>query len=243
MKLKFIGTGNVSSLERSNTSFLVDDKILFDVGSGTVRQLCIFNVDITIIEYVIISHFHNDHILDIVDLLYRRKFNGANKKLSVIGPRGLREYIKYLLTYPNDPDAPDVNTSIEDKFNMEFIEIDTEEISFDDYVLKAFTVKHDPILHCNGYILTNDNSSIAYSGDTELCESLDNLVIGANTVIIECSNTSEKKGHLSYDEVKSIAFDNLNRKFYAVHRGDYKVLEKVDNLSLPDDGEEIEIGD
>lgn len=35
MKVTFIGTGTMSSIQRGNTSVLVDD-ILFDIGMGTV---------------------------------------------------------------------------------------------------------------------------------------------------------------------------------------------------------------
>lgn len=56
MRITFIGTGTMSSIERANTSVLVDD-ILFDLGMGTVKQierLKIYTKSINMFAYHII---------------------------------------------------------------------------------------------------------------------------------------------------------------------------------------------
>ena len=89
MKITFIGTGTMGSLTRCNTSVLIDD-ILFDVGMGTMKQIGRLNIDTKAIRYLVISHFHADHFLDIPNLLIGSKEIRKEKeqKLTIIGPIG-----------------------------------------------------------------------------------------------------------------------------------------------------------
>lgn len=68
MKVTFIGTGTMGCITRCNTSVLVDD-ILFDIGMGTVKQIERLKIYTKSINYLVISHFHADHFLDIPNLL------------------------------------------------------------------------------------------------------------------------------------------------------------------------------
>ena len=71
MKVTFIGTGTMGCTTRCNTSVLVDD-ILFDIGMGTVKQIERLKIYTKSINYLVISHFHADHFLDIPNLLIGR---------------------------------------------------------------------------------------------------------------------------------------------------------------------------
>lgn len=79
MRVNFIGTGTMGCTTRCNTSILVDD-ILFDIGMGTVKQIERLKIYTKSINYLIISHFHADHFLDIQNLLIRKKNKKRNGK-------------------------------------------------------------------------------------------------------------------------------------------------------------------
>ncbi|MBQ9834247.1 MAG: MBL fold metallo-hydrolase [Bacilli bacterium] len=64
MKLTFIGTGNMGSTSRANTSIIVDN-ILFDCGMGTIKQLERLGKKVKDLDCLVISHFHADHFFDI----------------------------------------------------------------------------------------------------------------------------------------------------------------------------------
>jgi ribonuclease BN (tRNA processing enzyme) len=88
MKLQFLGTGNPRT-ERALSSYLVDEKILFDCGGGTVRRLIETGANISKINTLIISHFHGDHVTDLPLFLFKRwALTGGKEKLTVIIPRG-----------------------------------------------------------------------------------------------------------------------------------------------------------
>lgn len=60
MKISFIGTRTMGCKDRINTSILIDDEILFDIGSGTVNQLRNMGKSLGKIRYLFISYYHID---------------------------------------------------------------------------------------------------------------------------------------------------------------------------------------
>ena len=55
MKIRFVGTGSISSLSNS-ASLLINDSILIDCGNGIHKALLRQNVDIKKIKYVFITN-------------------------------------------------------------------------------------------------------------------------------------------------------------------------------------------
>ena len=92
MKITFVGTGTMGCTTRCNTRMLVDD-ILFDVGMGTVKQIERLKIYTKSIKYIVISHFHADHFLDIPNFLIGRGIRKETEeyKLTIIGPIGVRK--------------------------------------------------------------------------------------------------------------------------------------------------------
>lgn len=83
MKITFVGTGTMGCITRCNTSVLIDN-ILFDIGMGTVKQLERLKIYTKKVEYLVITHFHADHFLDIPNLLIGRGIGKINKKMKVL---------------------------------------------------------------------------------------------------------------------------------------------------------------
>ena len=70
MNITILGSGTlVPSLTRNPSGTIIelkDNLILFDCGSGTLRQLLNTRYDYKEIDTVLISHFHTDNINDLV---------------------------------------------------------------------------------------------------------------------------------------------------------------------------------
>ncbi len=94
MSLFFAGTGgSVPSPRRGLPAVLVrhgGDRLLFDCGEGTQRQL-LKSVGLADVECVFITHFHADHWLGLPGMLKSFALRDREQPLSVYGPAGLKE--------------------------------------------------------------------------------------------------------------------------------------------------------
>ena len=90
----FAGTaGSVPTARRGLPALLVrhgGDRLLFDCGEGTQRQL-VRSVGLPEVDAVFITHFHADHWLGLPGMLKTFDLRGREKPLVVHGPRGLRD--------------------------------------------------------------------------------------------------------------------------------------------------------
>jgi ribonuclease Z len=94
MSLFFVGTGgSVPSARRGLPAVLVrrgGDRLLFDCGEGTQRQL-LRSVGLADVECVFITHFHADHWLGLPGMLKSFALRDRELPLTVYGPAGLKE--------------------------------------------------------------------------------------------------------------------------------------------------------
>src|SRR5450756_689587 len=94
LSLFFAGTGgSVPSARRGLPAVLVrrgGDRLLFDCGEGTQRQL-LRSVGLVDLDSVFITHFHADHWLGLPGMLKSFALRERREPLTVYGPRGLKE--------------------------------------------------------------------------------------------------------------------------------------------------------
>jgi ribonuclease Z len=92
----FAGTaGSIPTARRGLPSFLVrrgGDRILFDCGEGTQRQL-VTSAGLMDLTEVFITHFHADHWLGLPGMLKTFDLRGRERPLAVHGPPGIRELV------------------------------------------------------------------------------------------------------------------------------------------------------
>jgi ribonuclease Z len=96
----FVGTaGSIPTPRRGLPSVLVrrgGDRILFDCGEGTQRQL-VSSVGLADLTEVFITHFHADHWLGLPGLLKTFDLRARERPLAIHGPAGVRELITLAL--------------------------------------------------------------------------------------------------------------------------------------------------
>src|SRR5204862_2415393 len=85
----FLGTaGSAPSARRALPATLVrrgGDRLLFDCGEGTQRQL-LKSIGLVELEEVFITHFHADHWLGLPGMLKTFSLRGRERPLTVYGP-------------------------------------------------------------------------------------------------------------------------------------------------------------
>ncbi len=96
----FAGTaGSVPTARRGLPALLLrrgGERILFDCGEGTQRQL-VSSVGLADLTEIFITHFHADHWLGLPGLLKTFDLRGRDRPLRVNGPAGISELLTVML--------------------------------------------------------------------------------------------------------------------------------------------------
>jgi ribonuclease Z len=84
------------------------ERLLFDCGEGTQRQLLRSDVGLIDLREVFLTHYHADHYLGLPGMLKSFALRGRDEPITIYGPPGLKELFGALrrifgrLTYPYD---------------------------------------------------------------------------------------------------------------------------------------------
>lgn len=170
--------------------------LLFDCGAGTIWALAEAGLDFRELDWIWLSHFHPDHTVDLVPLLFaaRSPLYGRKKPLVIGGATGLKNFYQRLRgVYGRWIELePDLLT---------FKEIEPEaSASIDLPFGKLTTLAMAHTTESLGYRLkTKDGLVLAYSGDTDYCGNVVELAKNADLFFCECSFPDHLKteGHLS----------------------------------------------
>jgi ribonuclease Z len=143
----FAGTaGSIPTARRGLPAVLVrrgGDRILFDCGEGTQRQL-VSSVGLMDLTEVYLTHFHADHWLGLPGLLKTFDLRARERPLTVHGPRGLRELLALALRAAGRV-----------RFELRLVELEPGNVlQRDGYRIAAVPVRHrGPAL---GYVVFED---------------------------------------------------------------------------------------
>jgi ribonuclease Z len=148
LDLVFLGTsGSVPTARRGPSAMLLrrgGERILFDCGEGTQRQLLRSTVGLAELPEVFLTHYHADHYLGLPGMLKTFALRGRELPLTVYGPPGLVDLFEALkrvfgkLTYP-----------------LQLRELAAGDVlERDGYRIVVFRVHHGVV--ANGYALAED---------------------------------------------------------------------------------------
>jgi ribonuclease Z len=147
LSLFFAGTaGSVPTARRGLPALLVrrgGDRLLFDCGEGTQRQL-VQTVGLPEIDAVFLTHFHADHWLGLPGMLKSFELRDRERPLTLFGPPGTTELLGTVrrvigrLRYP---------------FTIQELEAQ-DAVEFDGYEVAPFNVRHRGTAF--GYALVED---------------------------------------------------------------------------------------
>jgi ribonuclease Z len=131
----FIGTaGSAPTARRSLPATIVrrgGDRLLFDCGEGTQRQL-LKSIGLVELEDVFITHFHADHWLGLPGMLKTFSLRGRDRPLTVHGPPGLRALFDSMRVVIGRTTYP-----------LKLVELEPgQELERDGYLIAPFAVEH-----------------------------------------------------------------------------------------------------
>jgi ribonuclease Z len=135
LSLFFLGTaGSVPSARRGLPSILVrrgGDRLLFDCGEGTQRQL-VRSVGLADMDSIFITHFHADHWLGLPGMLKSFALRERSEPLTVYGPPGLQDLMDAMrVVYGRLP------------YKLAFLELRPgDTVARDGYLIAAIPVQH-----------------------------------------------------------------------------------------------------
>jgi ribonuclease Z len=100
LDIVFLGTSaSAPTARRGTCSLLVrrgGDRLLFDCGEGTQRQLLRSSVGLIDLEEIYLTHLHADHYLGLPGMLKTFSLRMRETPLTVYGPAGLRDLFRSL---------------------------------------------------------------------------------------------------------------------------------------------------
>lgn len=177
-----------------------DGDVLLDVGDGTLRDLLskADGYDLSRLKGTVITHGHCDHVGGLWSLLGVMRILARKEDFVIAIPEGSREpedlISKFLENY---------RETMTFKIDIKRVE-DGSTFKIGGFAFTAHSMLHrgstlaalgDPI-PALGYSIEYNGQRIAFTGDTDYCENLEELVRGADLAIIEATWGEEKNlGH------------------------------------------------
>ena len=148
LSIFFAGTGgSIPTARRGLPAVLIQrggDRILFDCGEGTQRQL-VGSVGLADLTAIYITHFHADHWLGLPGMLKTFDLRGRDRPLAVYGPPGLETMVTMALRLAGRV-----------AFELELIELEPQhEVVHDGYAIAPVPVSHRGTAY--GYVLYEDD--------------------------------------------------------------------------------------
>ena len=148
LSLFFAGTaGSVPTARRGLPALLLragGERILFDCGEGTQRQL-LRSVGLPDVGAVFITHFHLDHWLGLIGMLTTFDLRARERPLTIYGPPGLHALLGGM--------RPVIGRT---RYPLELTEIEPyDEIRFGTFMVSPFPVKHR--IEAFGYAFIEDD--------------------------------------------------------------------------------------
>jgi ribonuclease BN (tRNA processing enzyme) len=217
LKLTILGAGTAIPYPNfSPAGYLVDIDglpILLDAGPGTIARLAAHGTSYQELDFVLISHLHTDHALDLLTLLQANNATpgwSRSKELTLIGCQGIKEFLQkqFRLFDYTEPET----------YSLRFFEMGNENLEFDSWKVSSAISGHTSA--SLSYRITAGTKSMVYSGDACNLDALARLAEGADLLLCECSFPDgwETSDHLTPARIGELAKNARVKRIVLTHR-------------------------
>jgi ribonuclease Z len=191
MRITLLGTGSpIPDPRRAGAATLVTADgltVLVDCGRGVIMRLAAAGVFPPMLDALLITHLHSDHITDLGDVITTRWIMApVPRPLTIIGPVGTAEVVRLTLASLN----PDVGYRIEHHDDLhEGPALDVREVGpGDTFTVGSATARvgatdHRPVEPTIAFRLEAHGKSAVLGGDGVPCVGLDELCKGADAYV------------------------------------------------------------
>lgn len=191
------------------------ETLVFDLGSGAVRGMLRSGIDPFAIDRIFFTHFHPDHTVDVVPLLFSINYGAPEERtrpLHVAGPDPFATFWNSVMGAWGEWMAGDYATLV-----SELPHECPSPIELAGCRLSWAPAGHRP--ESIAYRLDSEDGAFVYTGDTGYCRSVAELARGADTLLIECSfpDDAPVPGHLTPSGVARIASEAGVKRVVLTH--------------------------
>ena len=177
--------------------------MLVDCGRGVAQRVIQARLDMTLLDVVVLTHHHSDHVSDLASLAIARWVAGASTPLTVVAPQGpcsrfahgcldgFEDQAFYSQADNGSPARPSVAVT-------EFEPTSSPTVVFDegDWSVSAALVDHHPIEAAVGYRIEVGGRTVVVSGDTAVCAGVELLATGADVLAHEAARSDRASPRL-----------------------------------------------
>lgn len=237
MKVKVVGSGSMWN-KYNSACYLIDDDIMIDFPNGACKYLYRNNLKPSMINHILITHFHGDHYFDLPFYILNKSKSVNNIVNIYCSKEGKKKINKLgLLAFPNSfKDACQEN-------NLTFVH--KQSFKINEYEIERILVDHGRMKPAYGYIFKQDNLIIGFTGDTSLCESVELMAERCNYLFCDCMFEVGTKKHQGIDNITYLATKYPDCAFVVSHMEDAtrNSLNSLNlkNVMVPSDGLDLEI--
>ncbi len=228
MRLTTIGTGTAAPhAARSAPAHLVDAgavSLLLDCGAGAVHRMASLGVAWSSITHVALTHFHADHVADVVMLVMGWRWGqlpARSEPVTIYGPAGTGAYLEQMAAiYGEWLLAPGFPFTVREMQPDEVIRLP------DDVTLSVTPVPHTA--ESVAYSVVQGVTRLVYTGDTGYDERVADWAAGCDLLLAECSLPDDLaiRGHLTPRQAGGMAARANARRLVLTHF--YPPVESVD---------------
>lgn len=191
LTITLLGTGNpIPDALRAGPSTLVSGAgttVLVDCGRGVLQRLVAAGVMPPMLDAVLVTHLHSDHITDLNDVITTHwVLSMQPATLRLYGPPGLRGVVDAIL----ESLRPDIGYRLahHDDLTWEPMVDVTEIDAGATFEVGAATVtvgatNHFPVEPAIGFRIEQGDASVVIAGDSVPCPGLDTLCAGADAYV------------------------------------------------------------
>lgn len=191
MKLAILGSGTaIPHPERGASGYacIAPDGavLLLECGPGSTRRWPRHGIDFERVGAIVVTHHHVDHCGDLAAVLFGRNVPEPPIRTPLLlgGPRGHRQMLAGLEQAFGPP--------VTDRSGA----IDVQELEHGNRLRNGpFTLEATEVRHSEGALgvrVRCGGRTLAFSGDSAPCESLETLCQGADLALLECSYPAER---------------------------------------------------
>ncbi len=204
-----LGTGTCQlQAERTASSVLIevgDLRLVFDFGRGVTRRLAQLGLRQDDVEHIIISHFHPDHVSDLIPYLHAAAHSPSDPRsrdLTLRGPAGLKRLVEGFFELFGAQ-----SLVVEERFRVTLHELPAGDFQIAEH---GFSFSHLPPSGNHGLRFDHRGRTYALTGDSSFHQQEVEFLRGVDLAVID-------SGHLSDDEIVRLAAEACPDRLVCSH--------------------------